>query len=178
MKPFIQIALPSGHVYQIETSVIAELRAKVMLSLHADEFPTIAEALADTVEYFDDDYSVCDWATSNMKPEDYMPSARLVRFTPPEADYANADWTLREHAAPVAELSGDEILRHPVESVFSVMAASGQLCNVTVLNMPDGKPYAAMVLIIGNEAVVGSYINALQITGELITGSAAANPVH
>lgn len=169
MKPFIQIALPTGHVYEVAARVVAENRAKVMQELHSQEFPTLDAAIADTSELFEDGYEIKDWALNQMNPEEILATARLVRFTPPEQDLQYGAWTYSDHPAPVAELDGNEIMQHPVESVLSTMAASNQLCNVTVLNGPDGNPHAAMALVIGDASIIGAYIAALQFVGDKIT---------
>lgn len=178
MKTFIQIALPTGHVYEVATRVVAESRAKSMQALHSSEFPTLEDAMADTTELFaEDTYQIKDWALNQMQPDELLSAARLVRFTPPDQDLQYGEWTYSDHPAPLAELGGDEIMKHPVESVLSTMAASGQLCNVTVLNGPDGNAHAAMALIIGDQNIIGSYIAALQFVGDKIT-EAPATAAH
>jgi len=175
MKPLIQIALPTGHVYELATNVVAEHRAKAMQELHSEEFPTLAEAMTETTELFTENgYEIRDWALNQMQPDELLATARLVRFTPPEQNLQEGEWTYSDFHAPLAELDGDQIMKHPVESVLSTMAASNQLCNVTVLNGPDGKAYAAMALIIGDQNVVGAYITALQFVGNQITNPESA----
>lgn len=171
MKAFIQIALAAGHVYELATEVIAQHRAQVMQKLHPDEFKTIDEALADTRELFDDDYSISDWARNNMNPSDYMHAARLVRYTP-DKDFVNADWTAHELPAMVGELNGEQVLSSPVEAVMATMAASKQLCNITVLNDAQGNPFGAAVMILGGPNVVQSFITALQFTSDQLVGLA------
>lgn len=179
MKPFIQIALATGHVFEISTQVIAENRAKTMLEAHKDEFADLDAAMVDTVELFDDNYQVEDWAKNNMNPEDYMPGARLVRFVAPEQDFVNAaEWTLHELPAMVGELDGEQIMRQPVEAVLSTMAAAQQLCSITVLNNNDGQPYAAMALIIGPGQVIDAYTKALAFITEKVTAKPEAAPVQ
>lgn len=178
MKPYIQIALSTGHVFEIATQVIAENRAKAMQELHKDEFATLDEALADTVELFEDNYQVRDWALNNMNPEDYMPTARLVRFTPPEQDFNSAEWSHHDNRAMMGELDGQQIMRQPVEAVLSTMAMSNQIANVTVLNGSDGAPFGAMALFIGNQNVIGAYVTAIQFTTERILGDAPAPATH
>lgn len=180
MKPFIQIALTTGHVFELSTTVIAQNRAKCMLEMHPDEFTDLPAALTDTVELFDDAYEIADWAKNNMNPEDYMPFARLVRFNAPEMDFVNsAAWTLHDRNAPVGELTGSEIMRQPVESVLSVMAASGQTCNITVMNAEAGaKPYAAAVLILGPEPVINTYVSALAFVSDHLAADKPAVATH
>lgn len=171
MKPFIQIAFPAGQVFEIATSVVAEDRAKAMQIAHPDEFPTIEAAREDTNELFkDDSYEIQDWARNNMNWPELAPHARLIRFTPPELDHVNgAEWSFHDAPAIVGELDGDTILAQPLEMVLSTMALSQQLCNVTVLNGIDGKPYAALALIVGNEHALGAYLQALQLVGNSLT---------
>lgn len=171
MKPFIQIALAAGHVYELPTEVIAQHRAQVMQKLHPDEFKTIDEALADTRELFGDDYSISDWARNNMSPSDYLHAARLVRYTP-DKDFVNAEWTAHELPAMVAELDGEQVLSSPVEAVMATMAASKQLCNITVLNDAQGNPFGAAVMILGGPNVVQSFVTALQFTSDQLVGLA------
>lgn len=170
MKPFIQIALASGHVYELPTEVIAQNRAAYYHGHFKDsEFPTMESALIDTREYFADDDNISDWAQNNMNPSDYMHAARLVRYTP-DKDFVNAEWTAHEMPAMVGELDGEQILSHPVEAVMATMAASKQLCNITVLNAADGQPFGAAVMILGGPNVVNSFITALQFTSDQLVG--------
>jgi len=179
MKPFIQIALTTGHVYEVATEVIAQNRAKAMLELHKDEFANIEEALADTRELFDDGYEVSDWAKNNMNPSDYLPTARLVRFTPPEQDFVNsAEWTHHDHAALVGELDGEQVMRQPVEAVMTAMGASGQIANVAVMHGADRKAFGAIAVFLGPDPVVGSFIQAIEFTANHLTGGAPAAPKH
>lgn len=179
MKPFIQIKLPTGHLYELPSEPIAQDRAKAMQMMHPDEFPTLESALEDSRELFKDDaWNVQDWAQNNMKLDEVLAHARLVRFTPPEQSLQDGEWSYTDAPAMVGEIDGTTIMQQPVEAVLSVMAASQQLCNVTVLNNEDGKPHAAMALIIGNEAIIGSYITALQFVGNQITGQTAPTPTH
>jgi hypothetical protein len=174
MKPFTQIAFPSGPVFEIPTAVIAKNRASTMRELYSDEFATEESAMEDTVELFKaSDYDIEDWARNNMNwSTDLEPHARLVRFTPPALDHVNdAEWVFKDIPGMVGELDAETIMRQPVEMVLSTMAASQQLCNVTVLNDPNGKPHAAMALIIGNEHVIGAYVQAMQMVGDAITTS-------
>lgn len=179
MKPFTQIALPTGHFYELPTEAIAQHRAAVMQKAHPDEFATLESALEDSRELFkDDDYNIQDWAQNNMQQDEVLSHARLVRFTPPEQSLQEGTWATSDQPAMSGEIDGSTIMQHTVESVLSVMAASQQLCNVTVLNGEDGKPHAAMALIIGNEAIIGSYLTALQFVGNQITGQTAPTPTH
>ena len=180
MKPLTHIAFSSGHLFEIPTEVIAKNRAQAMLAAHPDEFKTLDEAMEDTVGLFEDNYSIEDWARNNMNwDKDLQPFARLVRFTPQDFDHVNgADWSHHDNPAMVAELSGETILRSPVEAVISAMAVSGQLCNMTVLHQPDetgeAKPYAAIALIIGNENVVGAYAQAFTLVGNALSAASPA----
>lgn len=178
MKPFIQIALTSGQVYEIPTQVIAANRAKVMLDSHKDEFPDLEAAMTDTVELFDDNYEVRDWALNNMNPEDYMPSARMVRFVPPEQDFNTAEWSHHDAPAIVGELDGEQIMRQPLEAVFSTMASANQICSVTVISGPDGKPFAGVGVFIGSEAIVNTYARGLATVTQHLTAKPAEIPTH
>lgn len=171
MKPFTRIAFPSGHVYEIDTAAIAQSRASSMQGLHPDEFPTLEAALEDTTELFkEDDFAIQDWARNNMNWSDLSQAARLIRFRPAILDHVNdCEWSHHEARAMIGEIDGDTVMQQPVEMVLNTMALSQQLCNVTVLNGPDGKPYAAMALIIGNEHVVGAYLQAMQLVGNSLT---------
>lgn len=172
MKPFTQIAFPTGHVFEIPTQVIADSRAKIMQQMHPDEFPTAESAMEDTVGLFtDSDYDIQDWARNNMNWSDLEPLARLIRYQPQALDHVNdCEWSHHDVRAMVGELDGETIMRQPVEMVLNTMALSQQLCNVTVLNGPDGTPYAAMALIIGDKNVIGAYVQAMQIVGNSLTG--------
>lgn len=179
MKQFTQISLPTGHMYEVPTDVIAQHRAAVMLNAHPEEFPTLESALEDSRGLFkDSDYDIRDWALNNMNQDEVLANARLVRFTPPEQSLNDGEWTHSDAPTMSGEIDGNTIMQHPVESVLSVMAMSQQLCNVTVLNNADGKPYAAMAFIIGNEAVISAYLTAMQFVGDKITNQTTPTPTH
>jgi hypothetical protein len=180
MKPFIQIAFPSGHLYEIATDVVALDRAKTMQGLHGDEFPTLDSALEDTNDLFKEDANeIQDWARNNMNWSELAPQARLIRFAPPEVDHVNdCEWSYHDMPGMLGELDGDTIMRQPIEMVLNTMALSQQLCNVTVLNGEDGKPYAALALIIGNEHVVGTYLQAMQLIGNSLTAAQQDKPLN
>ena len=179
MKAFIQIALAAGQVYEIPVAAVASSRAQAMLELHADEFPTIVEAMGDTVELFNDDMGqVRDWALNNMNWNDLEPVARLVRFTPPDLDLQAGEWTYHDHRAITGELDGATVMKSPVELVATVMMESQQLCNVTVLNGADGEPFGAVAVIIGSKQIVGAYLNTLKFTGDQITSGMPAATVQ
>lgn len=174
MKTFIQLTTPTGHVFEIPTSVIANNRAAAMLKAHPDEFSDLAAAMADTTGLFDDDsWSIKDWAANNMNWDELKSVAKLVRFNPPtEASWHEGEWSYHDHPALMGELDGEQIMKQPVELVMHTMATSGQLCNVTVLNDINGEPYGAFALMIGNAAVINTYIAGLQFVGEQLTKGA------
>lgn len=161
MKTFIQVLLTSGHLYEIPTKVVAENRAKTMLELHPDEFADIAAAELDTDELFEDNGQIRDWALNQMNAPDLMKDARLVRFTPPEPDFQSGDWSYHDTPAIIPQVDAQSVLQMPVEMALSAMAAHRNLCQVAVLNDDAKKPYAAIVLIQGGEAIVGTYVGAL-----------------
>lgn len=184
MKNFIHITRPTGHVFEIPTSVVANNRAAAMLAAHPDEFADLAAALADTTELFaEDSWNIKDCAANNMNWADLQANAKLVRFLPQQdSDWHEGDWTFQDAPALLGDLDGEQIMNQPVELVMHTMAATQQLCNVTVLNGDDGQPYGAFALIIGNGQVVGSYIQAMQMVGDHLTraqtgGDAATAPV-
>jgi len=179
MKSLIQIALPTGHVYEVPVAVVASSRAKTMLELHADEFSTIEAAMEDTVELFNDDMGqVRDWALNQMNWTDIEPVARMIRFSPPAIDLQAGEWTYHDHHALTGELDGATVMKSPVELVATVMAESQQLCNVTVLNGPDGEPFGAVAVITGAKPIVEAYLTTLRFTGEQIMAGATQPTVQ
>jgi len=171
MKTFIQIAIPSGHVYEIPVAAVANNRAAYYHASHSDEFPTLESAMEDTIEVFKDDlYNIKDWASGNMNWEDLEPHARLIRFTPADTPWHEGEWTYHDHRAMVGELDGAMIMQSPVEFVAQTMMESHQLCNVTVLNTQDGSPFGAVVVIMGTSQVVDAFIATIKYTAEQITG--------
>jgi hypothetical protein len=178
MKAYTQIALPTGHFYELPTEVIAQHRAAAMQKLHPDEFATLDAALEDSRGLFAESHpDIRDWALNQMNQDEVLAHARLVRFTPPKQYLHEGEWSYSDMPAMSGEIDGANIMQHTVESVLSVMAVSQQLCNVTVLNGPDGKPHAAIALMIGNEKIIGAYLTALSFVGEQITGGATAPAV-
>jgi len=179
MKSFFQIALASGQTYELPVAAVASSRAQAMLDLHPDEFDTIVEAMADTVELFKDDLGqVRDWALNNMQWTDLEPVARLIRFAPPELDMQAGEWSYHDHRALTGELDGATVMKSPVELVATVMAESEQLCNVTVLNSVDGEPFGAVAVIMGGKQIVTAYLNTLRFTGDQIMAGVQAPTVQ
>lgn len=175
MKPYIQISLSTGQLYEIPTEVIAQHRAAYYHGRNRDgEFPTLESALEDTRELFADSREIREWALGDMDPEDYMPHARLARFTPPAPSFDEAVWSFHDQPAISAELDGEQIMAQPVEAVMSAMAASRQLCSITVLNNTEGIPFGAAVMILGDNNAVGAFITAIQFTIDQLTKSAGA----
>lgn len=174
MKSFIQIAFQTGHVYELPIAVVATNRATAMLALHPDEFKTMEESMADTVELFKDSlYDISDWARNNMNWSDIEPHASLIRYTAPEIDYVNGgEWSYHDYRAITAELDGGQIMKMPLEATAVMMMEAQQLCNVTVLNAQDGQPFGAVAVIIGAPAVIGAYLNTLKFTGDQLTAGA------
>lgn len=177
MKPFIQIALNTGHVYEIPTSVIAANRAAHYHAQRPDEFPTLEAATEDTAGFFDDAKEIADWAGNNMNWDELLPNAKLIRFKPPvEQPFHEGEWTFHDTPALMGELDGATLMKQPVELVMHTMAMTGQLCNATVLHGPDGEPYGAFALIIGNHPIIQTYLNGLQFIGNQITEQQAPTP--
>lgn len=173
MKKFLQITLGNGHVYEVPTSVIADNRATAMLALHPGEFATLSDAKEDTTALFaEDSFQIEDWAKNQMNWGEIVPHAKLIRVLPRTSDWPNVEVTYHDHQALLSELDGDVIMSQPVELIMHTMATNGQLCNVTVLNGEDGKPYAAMALMFGGEAVINSYLTGLQFVGNQLTQAA------
>lgn len=179
MKTFIHIALTAtGHLYEVPTQLVADSRAAAMLAAHPDEFKTIEEAMADTVGLFnDDDYAIQDWAVNNMQVKDIMNAARLVRFTPPDLDIANgAEWTFHDAPAIIPQLDAQSVLQMPVEMAVSAMAVHRNVCQLVTLNDEAGQPCAAIALVQGSPALVGSYVGALtHLTNTFVQGPQAVN---
>lgn len=173
MKPFIQIAFPTGQTFELPAVVIAENRAKAMLAENPGEFADIAAAMQDTVELFDDDYQLKDWALNNMNPDEYMPYARMIRFKAPEADFQAAEWSHHPGQAITGEIDGDNVLKAPLEYLVTLTAASRQLANVTVINNADGQPGAAVAVFVGPTMAISAFIDAVSITANHLTGAAA-----
>lgn len=171
MKPFTRVQVSTGHVFEIATEVIANDRAAAMLANHPDEFANLDEALADTVELFDDSDEIRDWALNNMNPDEYISRSRLVRFLAPEQEFDSAEWSYHDMPTIVGELDGEQILHQPVEFVLSTMAASRQMVSVTVLNDGESKPFGAMVMILGDKPILDDFIAALQFIAGRLAGN-------
>lgn len=176
MKPFIRIAFPAGHVYELPTELVARNRAQAMQQLHPQTFPTVEAALEDTVEYFrEDQLAVEDWAKSNMNWDEIQPHARLIRFNPPPVDHVNGcEWSQHDDRGLMAELS-DNIAEMPVELVLNTMALNNQLVSINVLQH-DGQAFAALAMIIGSKPVIDTYIQTLDFTTKML--SKPADPVN
>jgi len=177
LKPFIQVLLTTGHLYEIPTAPIAQNRATHYHEMFKDsEFPTLESALKDTEELFEDNFAVKDWALNNMSVEELMKGARLVRFTPPEIDLQDGDWSYHDMPAIIPQLDAQSVLAMPVEMALSAMAVHRNICQVVTLSDEAKKPCAAVVLVQGGEAIVGTYVGALtHLTNTFVKPLPAAN---
>ena len=174
MKPFIQIQLNTGHVYEVPTEAIVQNRAAYYHAERAAEFPTLQDAIDDTRGLFDDATEIKEWAANNMNWDELLPVAKLVRYSPPEVQAWNeGEWTYHDHQALLSELDGETLMGQPVELVLHTMAAHRQLCNITLMNGSDGKACAALALIIGSEPVLSSYLSGLNYISEQLAAMAA-----
>lgn len=173
MKQFIHITLPSGHVYEIPTAVIANNRAAYYAENRKDEFPTLQAALEDTIGLFDDATEIAEWAANNMNWDEIEPNARLIRYINKPTPWHEGEWSFHDQPALTGDIGDDDILKVPVELVLHSMVARRMLCNVTVLNGPDGEPYAALAMILGNRPILNTYMRGLEIMGNSIMGTAS-----
>lgn len=174
MKPFIRISMSNGMTFELATKAIADHRAKTMLEAHPDEFKDLAAANEDTIGLFtDDSWNIQDWAANNMNWSELEPHARMIRFTPPDmAQWHDGEVTYHDQPAMLGEVDGDAIMRQPLEVTLNVMAASAQLCNVSIINSPDGQPFAAAALILGGNEVLSPFVLALQhVAGQFAPAS-------
>lgn len=178
MKPFLHLTLPNGMVFEIPTQVVADNRAKAMLEAHPDEFKNLPEAMEDTVGLFtDDSWNIQDWAANNMNWSDLQNSARMIRFTPPDmSEWNNGEFSYHDHPGMLGEVDGDSIMRQPLELTLNVMAASSQVCNVSLLGNDNGQPFAAVAVMIGDATVLQPFIIALQHVAGQIAGTSQAAP--
>ena len=180
MKPFIQISMPNGMVFEIPTQVIADHRTACMQEAHPEEFHTLEAASEDTRELFtEDSWHIKDWAANNMNWDELQPHAKLIRFKQDtDHQWYEGEFTYHDMPALLGELDGATIMHQPVELIMQTMATASILCNVTVLNGANGQPCGAFALIVGDAGVVNSYLTALQFTGNVLTGQddAAGSP--
>lgn len=182
MKSFIQLSMPNGMVIEIPTQTIADNRAKAMLEAHPDEFKNLTEAMEDTVGLFtDDSWNIQDWAANNMRWSDLQNHARMIRFIPPDmSTWHDGEFSYHDHPGMLGEVDGESIMRQPLELTLNVMAASSQICNVSVLNHDNGEPFAAVAIIVGNNAVLNPFMIALQHVAGLFApvGQTDPAPTH
>jgi hypothetical protein len=170
MKPYIQFALPSGHVFELPTEIIVNDRAAYYFNHCPDEFKTLDEAKVDTTELFDDGYQVRDWLLNNMDVDDVMKKhGRLVAFKPPVLEWSIGEYSLVDERTEVAQPSSKDVMQAPLELIASFMASSHELCAAqTIVDATTGQPAGALVYVAGNQAIVNSYLTGLQIITEQV----------
>lgn len=163
MRQFTQISFSTGHVFEVPTNVIAAHRASAMKNLHGDEFPTIEDAMRDSVELFDDEMQIRDWALNQMNWQgDLQPHARLVRYIPAPLDMNQTEWSHHDVQALVGDLAQDTVLQTPMWTLVSLLAAKHQA--LSAYTMPDqhGQPYAMVAIAQGGPGIVGFILGLLQ----------------
>lgn len=102
-------------------------------------------------------------AANNMNWSDLEQHARLIRFTPPDMrEWYTGEFSYHDLPSMLGEVDGASLMQQPLELTLNVMAASGQLCNISVMNAPDGQPFAAVAVMLGNNAVLNPFLTALQ----------------
>lgn len=185
MKPYLQLTLASGHVFEIPTKVIADDRAAYYFKVCPDDFKTFAEAEADTIGYFDDGRAITEWLFNSMDVEKIAKAhGRLVAFDPPSVDWGDCEAELTDEPATVQALSGETIMEMPVSMVSASMAATNELCAAQqIMDTTTGQPQSAIVFINGGPEVVGAYLGGIKIITEKVldrmeAATAAANKQH
>jgi hypothetical protein len=146
----------------LATAIVANNRAAFYHNERNDEFPTMEAALQDTTGLFEDSREITDWLMGNMNPDEYMPHARLVRFTRPGLDPNDAEITYHDAQALIGQLDEATVLDLPVEMVLSAMAVHNRLCQMAVLNDDKGQPNVALVFIQGGPPVIQFYQGGIQ----------------
>jgi hypothetical protein len=178
VKTHLHLAFPTGHVYELATAIVANNRAAFYHNERNDEFPTMEAALADTTALFEDSSEITDWLMGNMNPEEYLPHARLVRFTRPGLDPNDAEITYHDAPALIGQLDEATVLDLPVEMVLSAMAVHNRVTQMALLNDENGQPNVALVFIQGGPAVIGFFQGGIQeLTDNVVRamqGAAAA----
>ena len=182
MKPYLQFALPSGHVFELATNVVANNRAAYYHSARPDEFPALGDALIDTHGLFADSYEIYDWLANNMDIDDVMQEhGRLIAYNPPALAWYSAERSFHDEPAAFTPIAPEKVFESPVELLVSEMASANEACAVRLFNgTEDGQPHQAIALFAGGPTVVNRYINALQITTDLLAKEIAATvgPTH
>lgn len=181
MKPinFVHIHQPNGCVFEIPVDVIAANRAAYYHDKFKESmFPTLELARENTDGLFVDAYEIHFWAKNYMNWSDLEQHARLVRFTQPDMKWHYGEWTYHEHRSITGELDADTVMKAPLELVATTMIEAQQLCNVTVLNTQDGKPFGAVAVVIGSPEVVQAYLTTLGFTTQQLTQGQPAPAVN
>lgn len=168
MKPYLQIALPTGHVYEVNTAAVAQHHADAIMAEPSGL--TAEQALEQATARFSNPGEIRNYVLAQMNIDELMATSRLVRFVPPVQDFtADAvSWTTHDAPAIIGELSAVDIMRQPIEAVLNTMADSMQSANVTVLNHGTAV-FGAIGVFLGNENTVAKYIQAIQFTTNLLT---------
>lgn len=169
MKQFIHVSMPTGHVYEIPTRVIAEHRAAYYHKDFPEEFPSLEVALKDTEELFGDPMQIREWALNEMDWAEVKKRARLIRFTPPVNNWDEAEWSFHDVQPPISDIDEETLLEMPIEMVIASMAAAGQLAHVAVMHDATKEPFGMLALVQGQTPIVGLYINAMQAATNLAT---------
>lgn len=185
MKPFLIFRLPSGHVFELPTEVVAADRAAYYHKDHPDEFPTLQSAMEDSIGLFTDDaYNVRDWLLNNMDVDATMGAhGRLVAFNQPKFAWDEAEYEFGVEPMAIVEPTGDTILGTPVEMVMNAMLAAGELCSFQMLmDQATGKPDMAIAFVRGGEKVVGTFAAGMQditnFLAEKLAAEQATSPKH
>lgn len=171
MHEFMQLALPSGHVFEIPLRVIADDRAERDHAINPEKFGSLDAAREENMSLFAENASRArDWLLNAMDVEATMlKHGRLVGFKPPVLEWSLGHDTYHAEPAKVQEVTSETIAQLPVELVLQAMQQDAHLCSAhLIMNAATGEPQAGIFFVLGRPDVVGSYVNAMQITTNVV----------
>lgn len=158
MKPYITLTFPTGHVYSVPTSVIAENRDKTA-------------GCIDSAELFaEDESAIGDWLHGNMNWSDVAAHARLVAVHTnkvDEASFMQSHVTTHDEAPALEELDGDTLLDKPIELLLTAMSHRGELATMLPISIGEDFKIAFFTvrgpthIVEGYEQMLASYTEAV-----------------
>lgn len=160
MKTFTRIVYPTGHVFEVLTSVIADDRT----AYYAMQDPgrTREQHAEETRMMFASDFEVVDWAKNNMRADDVLKVSRLVAFNAPDFRAMWDDAELQfvdEQGRPDVTSLGERSLTAPIELAMTQAVGEGRNCMMLAFQQPDtGAVTSAVAVMVGPQHVVEGYI--------------------
>jgi hypothetical protein len=180
MKPFIQLAFPSGHVFEVPSSVVADDRTAYYAVSQPER--TREQHAAETASLFTSEFEVVDWLMFNMNWADLEPHAKLIDYRAPDLRAAFDDAVATFESAPAMPdvvSKGVASTVVPIGLAMNQAVASGKGALMLAFQNEDTKRVQfAFLALCGHPDIVEGYIAVCNQFSQHLDSQAQATTTH